>query len=97
MRSILVSDRNGFHFKYKVDRVSLRETIGGWAVDIVVEDREAPRKERIFKTFEDVRQDMPAPMDKRMWKWALIKRIRSIWNGPMMEVGLCHTRKKYNY
>ena len=78
--------------KYRVDRVCLRETIGGWAVDIVVEDREAPRKERIFKTFEDVRQNMPAPMDKRMWKWMLIKRIRSLWNGPMMEVGLWRKR-----
>ena len=74
--------------KYRVDRVCLRETIGGWAVDIVVEDRETPN----LKTFEDVRQNMPAPMDKRMWKWMLIKRIRSLWNGPMMEVGLWRKR-----
>ena len=74
--------------KYRPDRVILRETIGGWAVDIVVKDRETPN----FKTFEDVRQNMPAPMDKRMWKWMLIKRIRSLWNGPMMEVGLWRKR-----
>ena len=74
--------------KYRPDRVILRETIGGWAVDIVVKDRESPN----FKTFEDVRQNMPAPMDKRMWKWMLIKRIRSLWNGPMMEVGLWRKR-----
>jgi len=91
MRSIIVSE------KYRVDRVCLRETIGGWAVDIVVEDREAPRNERVFKTFEDVRQNLPTPMDKRMWKGVLIKRIRSLWNGPMMEVGLWHTRRKYFY
>ena len=82
MRSIIVSE------KYRVDRVCLRETIGGWAVDIVVKDRESPN----FKTFEDVRQNMPAPIDKRMWKWMLIKRIRSLWNGPMMEVGLWRKR-----
>ena len=74
--------------KYRTDKVILRETIGGWAVDIVVKDREAPN----FKTFEDVRQNMPAPMDKRMWKWMLIKHIRSLWNGPMMEVGLWRKR-----
>ena len=83
--------------KYRTDKVILRETIGGWAVDIVVEDREAPRNERIFKTFEDVRQNLPTPMDKRMWKGVLIKHIRSLWNGPMMEVGLCRTRRKYLY
>ena len=74
--------------KYRPDRVILRETIGGWAVDIVVKDRESPN----FKAFEDVRQNMLAPMDKRMWKWMLIKRIRSLWNDPMMEVGLWRKR-----
>ena len=93
MRSIIVSEyRNSFHFKYRPDRVILRETTGGWAVDIVVEDRFSPRNEHWFKTFDDVRQDMPAPMDKRMWKWMLIERIRSLWHGPMMEVGLWRKR-----
>ena len=82
MRSIIVNE------KYRVDTVCLRETIGGWAVDIVVKDREAPN----FKTFEDVRQNLPTPMDKRMWKGVLIKRIRSLWDGPMMEVGLWRKR-----
>ena len=90
-----MSDKRVFHHKYRPESVSLRETIGGWAVDIVVEDMTVSR-ERIFKTLEDVTQNMPAPMDKRMWKWALIKRIRSSWAGPMMEVGLCRTRKKHN-